>query len=39
MVKNKQLSKKEIVNYDSINGRIIAIMILEYKNGKYLIKN
>lgn len=39
MVKNKQLSKKEIVNYDSINGRIIAIIILEYKDGKYFIKS
>jgi len=37
MVKNKILTKKEAVNYDSVKSKIISITHLQYKNGKYLI--
>ena len=37
MVKNKTLTKKESVNYDSINSKVISVTQLKYKNGKYLI--
>jgi len=37
MVKNKILTKKEEVNYDSVKCKIINITHLQYKNGKYLI--
>jgi len=37
MVKNKTLTKKDAVNYDSINSKVISITQLKYKNGKYLI--
>ena len=39
MIKSRKLTKKDMVKYDSINGRVIAIPILKYKNGKYLVKN
>lgn len=39
MVKKKQLTKKEHVNYDSINGQVISIPNLQYKDGNYFIKN
>ena len=39
MIKTKKLTKKDMVKYDSINGRVIAIPILKYKNGKYLVKS
>lgn len=39
MVKNKVLTKKDSVLYDSVKGKIISIPTLEYKNGKYLINN
>ena len=39
LVKNKSITKKKSVNYDSVNGRIVSIPILEYKNHKYQIKN
>jgi len=39
MIKTKKLTKKDMVKYDSINGRVIAIPILIYKNGKYLVKS
>jgi hypothetical protein len=32
MVKNKKLTKKTDVDYDSINGKILAIHSLQYKN-------
>ena len=38
MIKTKKLTKKDQVKYDSINGRVIAIPILKYKNGKYIVK-
>ena len=38
LVKTKKLTKKNSVNYDSINGRIVSIPILEYKNNQYCIK-
>ena len=38
LVNNKHLTKKDMVKYDSEKGRIIAIPILTYKNGKYMIK-
>ena len=37
MVKNKTLTKKETVNYDSVNCKVISITQLKYKGGKYLI--
>jgi len=39
MVKNKVLTKKDSVLYDSVKGRIISIPTLEYKNGKYSINS
>jgi len=39
LIKTKKLTKKNMVKYDSINGRVIAVPILKYKNGKYLVKN
>lgn len=37
MVKSKTLTKKEAVNYDSVNSKVISITQLKYKGGKYLI--
>ena len=37
MVKNKVLTKKDSVLYDSTKGKVISITSLEYKNGKYHI--
>ena len=37
MIKNKQLTKKTDINYDSTNGNIISIPILQYKESKYMI--
>jgi hypothetical protein len=34
-IKTKILTKKENVNYDEINGKIISLTNLEYKNDKY----
>lgn len=39
LIKTRKLTKKEQVKYDPIKGRVIAIPILSFKNGKYLIKN
>ncbi len=39
LINAKILTKKDKVRYDSINGRVISIPILSFKNGKYLIKN
>lgn len=38
MVKNKMITKKDSVLYDSTKGKIISIPLLQYKNGKYYIK-
>ena len=38
-IKSKILTKKNTVNYDEINGKIISIKDLEYKNGNYIYKN
>lgn len=38
LVKNKYLTKKEKVKYDEVKGKVIAIPVLSYKNGKYFIK-
>jgi hypothetical protein len=35
LVKLKVLTKKEKVNYDEINGKIISLSDLQYKNEKY----
>ena len=35
LVKMKILSKKEKVKYDEVNGKIISLTNLQYKNGKY----
>jgi hypothetical protein len=37
MIKNKQLTKKNEVEYDAINGKIISIPSLKYKNNNYNI--
>ncbi len=37
MLKNKKLTKKNEVEYDSINGKIISIPALKYKNNNYNI--
>jgi len=37
MIKNKKLNKKTDVNYDMVNGNIIAIPIIQYKNSKFVI--
>jgi hypothetical protein len=36
LIKNKVLSKKEKINYDENNGKIISLLNLEYKNNKYI---
>jgi hypothetical protein len=38
LVKNKILTKKEKVRYDDVNGKIISLTDLQYKNGKYYIE-
>lgn len=35
LVKLKVLTKKEKVNYDELNGKIISLSDLQYKNDKY----
>lgn len=37
LVKSKKLTKTDQVNYDCLNGKVIAIPILTFKNGKYVI--
>jgi hypothetical protein len=37
MLKNKQLTKKNEVEYDATNGHIISIPSLKFKNNKYNI--
>jgi hypothetical protein len=37
LVKDKILTKKDSVLYDSTKGKIISIPTLEYKDGKYII--
>ena len=37
MLKNKQLTKKNEVEYDATNGRIVSIPALKFKNNKYNI--
>lgn len=37
LVKEKKITKKDKVLYDKINGRVISIPNLEYKDGKYYI--
>jgi len=37
LVQDKTLTKKDKVKYDDIKGRVIAIPILTFKNGKYQI--
>jgi hypothetical protein len=39
LVKTKILTKKEKVKYDEINGKIISLPNLQYKNGKYYYYN
>ena len=36
LVKTKVLTKKEKVNYDEKNGKIISLVSLQYKEGKYI---
>jgi hypothetical protein len=37
MLKNKKLTKKNEVEYDPVNGKIISIPSLKYKNNNYNI--
>ena len=37
MIKNKQLTKKNEVEYDAVNGKIISIPTLKYKHNNYNI--
>jgi hypothetical protein len=39
LVKIKVLTKKEKVKYDEVNGKIISLTNLQYKNGKYYYFN
>ena len=39
LIKLKVLTKKEKVSYDEINGKIISLVNLQYKNGKYYYLN
>ena len=39
LVKTKILTKKEKVKYDEVNGKIISLTNLQYKNGKYYYCN
>ena len=39
MIKNKQLTKKNEVEYDAVNGKIISIPSLKYKNNNYNINS
>lgn len=39
LIKEKILTKKEKVKYDDINGKIISLPDLQYKNGKYFYLN
>lgn len=36
LIKSKVLTKKEKVNYDEVNGKIISLTDLEFKNGTYI---
>jgi hypothetical protein len=36
MIKSKQLTKKNEVEYDAVNGKIISIPTLKYKHKNYL---
>ena len=37
MIKDKQLTKKNDINYDSTNGCVLSIPILQYTDNKYII--
>lgn len=37
MIKNKKLTKKSDVEYDYVNGKVISIPSLQYKNNNYNI--
>jgi hypothetical protein len=39
LVKTKVLTKKEKVNYDELNGKIMSISNLQYKDHKYYYQN
>ena len=39
LIKEKILTKKEKVKYDEVNGKIISLPNLQYKNGKYFHLN
>lgn len=39
LTKNKILTKKDKINYDETNGKIISIINLEYKDKKYIYNN
>jgi hypothetical protein len=39
LIKTKVLTRKDKVNYDEINGKIISLTNLQYKNGKYYYMN
>jgi hypothetical protein len=37
MIKKKKLTKKNDVEYDHVNGKILSIPALQYKNNNYSI--
>jgi hypothetical protein len=39
LIKNKVLTKKECINYDEENGKILQIYKLQYQNNKYFYSN
>jgi hypothetical protein len=39
LVKTKVLTKKEKINYDELNGKLISLANLQYKDGKYYYSN
>ena len=39
LIKDKNLTKKEKVNYDDVNGKIISLPNLQFKDGKYFYLN
>lgn len=39
LIKLKVLTKKEKVNYDEVNGKIISLSNLQYKSDKYYYQN
>ena len=39
LIKSKVLTNKDKIKYDEVNGKIISLVNLQYKNGKYFYQN